>query len=210
MGAFFHDDNCAKLMKLQDVLNKQQLKNISSTQAQKMLYDDISAMYNNPDWIPTSRKIRSFSSKLRKLFLLRLLVTNGSDTMTLDQVKCHWVNAKGEYKQCLANWKQIGNGDGNYRSSTPSSSTTVTTTSEESGGSFTTDDQQAFFWAVVEEIGLSNTICQNLSTVGFASTSSEFVSATSIIADKKKRNKKGGFKQIEFTCVNRKRSGQST
>jgi hypothetical protein len=39
---------------------------------------------------------------------------------------------------------------------------------------------------------LSNTICQNLSTVGFASTSSEFVSATSIIADKKKRNNKKG------------------
>ncbi len=142
----------------------------------------------------------SFSSKLRKSFPLRLLVNNGSDTMTPDQVKRHWVNAKGEYKRFLANWKRSGNGDGNYRSGTPSSSSTVTTTSEESGsGSFTTDDRQAFvnsihmsyFWAVVEEIGLSDTICQSLSTVGFASTSSEFVSATTNVADKKKRNKKG-------------------
>jgi hypothetical protein len=199
--AFFHDDNRVKLMKLQDVLNKQQLENMSSSQSQKTLYDDVSAMHNDPDWVPLSRKVTSFSSKLRKSFPLRLLAHNGSDTMTADQVKRHWVNAKGEYKRFLANWKRSGNGDGNYRSGTPSSSSTVTTTSEESGGgSFTTDDRQAFvnsihmsyFWAVVEEIGLSDTICQSLSSIAFASTSSEFVSATTTIADRKKRNNKKG------------------
>jgi hypothetical protein len=42
--AFFHDNNKQKLMKLHDVLNKQQLENLSSSQKQKMLNDDVADM----------------------------------------------------------------------------------------------------------------------------------------------------------------------
>jgi hypothetical protein len=172
--AFFHDNNKQKLMKLHDVLNKQQLENLSSSQKQKMLNDDVADMYNNPDWVPLSRLIIGFSSKLRTLFPLTLLAGSAGQ-MTPDQVICNWVNAKGEYKRCLANWKQSGNGDGNYRhhhSTQTSTSTDVSGTS--SVGEFTTDDRQAFvssihmsyYWAVVEELGLSDSICQSLTSAG--------------------------------------------
>jgi hypothetical protein len=111
---------------------------------------------------------------LRTLFPLTLLAGSAGQ-MTPDQVICNWVNAKGEYKRCLANWKQSGNGDGNYRhhhSTQTSTSTDVSGTS--SVGEFTTDDRQAFvssihmsyYWAVVEELGLSDSICQSLTSAG--------------------------------------------
>jgi hypothetical protein len=137
-------------MKLQEVMSKQQLKNMSTVQLQKGLYNDIADMYNNPDWIPMSRAIMSLSQKLSKSFPLRLLVnSNNGVIMIADQIKYHWVNAKGEYKRSLANWKQSRNEDGNYRipMSQQSSTSIITTASE--AGKFCSDDRQAFLSSIL-------------------------------------------------------------
>jgi hypothetical protein len=202
--AFFHDDNKQKLMKINDVLNKRELENLSSSKKQKLLYNDVADMYNNADWVPLSRSISGFSSKLRTSFPSTLLAGSAGH-MTPDQVKRNWVNAKVEYKRCLANWKQSGNGDGNYRhhySTQTSTSTDVSGTS--SVGEFTTDDRQAFvslihmsyYWVVVEELGLSDSICQSLTSAGYTSTSSDFVSNTSLSKVHDPKNKKSNKEDI--------------
>jgi hypothetical protein len=189
----FADKNRAKLMKCQDVLSRLAVDAGKSQQRQHTLYKDVARDYNDPTWIPMSHPIASFSSKLRTSIPLKMI----GEELLPDTIKKQFVSVKGEYKKVLANYKRSGNGDGNLR--TPTSTASMTSSSVgsdfscDSRSSFTTSIHLQYFWALVDELQLSDTVCQSLSTISFASNDDGTVSktsGTSILGREGKQKKK--------------------
>ena len=80
-----------------------------SPQSLKSFFDLITEKYNDVEWVPVSRCMPHFHSKLQQSFELKLQ----SEKLTVEQATQHYKNTQAQMNVSLANWRKSGNGSGN-------------------------------------------------------------------------------------------------
>jgi hypothetical protein len=201
--AFFRSKNRSKLMKVQDLESRVQLDNRKDT---RTLYDDVAEDYNDKSWVPDSRPMNCFGSKLERSFPLILI----GKELSADEVKLKWVGTRGEFKVALSKWGRSGNGDGNWVASYAERAfATGSPPSSDDEGGFQSDTkatycsslQLGYFWYLTDLYQLTDTVAQNITSIGFSSVKGNTPNSTSNTKPRKKNSKSLSYQESTETLV---------
>jgi hypothetical protein len=157
-------------MRLNDCHNRAQIDARNLKENYMGMYHHVTKMYNDISWVPISGIFAHIHERLNISIPFKLI----GEEMTVVNAKKFYCIIKGELNWVIAGWRKSGNGSMNLEVATSISPhmSSNEIISDDTKGKFIQYLHVGYFWGLSEKCGLTDSVSQNCSRIGFSSTDS--------------------------------------